>query len=153
MKFLFFDIDGVLNKSSDWKIRSYSMDDALIETFCRFVRKNKLTPVITSSWRSGFVKTLSEENSPQIRELESKFQKYGVEIPDHESLFLKRMFRRRLKRLTNPGSWLKSSAGWSPDARKFLYSDRRGGRLTGGGSWAVFSGFPVSGTDTISPTR
>ena len=82
MKFLFFDVDGVLNKSSDWKIRSYSMDDALIETFCRFVRKNKLTPVITSSWRSGFVKTLSEENSPQIRELESKFQKYGVEILD-----------------------------------------------------------------------
>ncbi|MCR5331660.1 MAG: hypothetical protein K6E62_10840 [Lachnospiraceae bacterium] len=82
MRFLFFDIDGVLNKSADWKIRSYSMDDALIKMFCDFVRKNKLTPVMTSSWRTGFVGTLSSENSPQIRELESKFQQYGVKIYD-----------------------------------------------------------------------
>ncbi len=82
MRFLFFDIDGVLNKSADWKIRSYSMDDALIKTFCEFVKKNKLTPVLTSSWRTGFVGTLSSDNSPQIRELESKFQQYGVKIYD-----------------------------------------------------------------------
>ncbi len=82
MRFLFFDIDGVLNKSADWRLRSYSMDDALIKTFCEFVRKNKLTPVLTSSWRTGFVGTLSSDNSPQIRELESKFQKYDVEILD-----------------------------------------------------------------------
>ncbi len=82
MRFLFFDIDGVLNKSADWKIRSYSMDDALIKTFCEFVKKNKLTPVLTSSWRTGFAGTLSPDNSPQIRELESRFSQHGVKIYD-----------------------------------------------------------------------
>ena len=82
MRFLFFDIDGVLNKSADWKIRSYSMDDALIKTFCEFVKKHKLTPVIRSSCRSGFVSTLSPDNSPQIKELENKFLQHGVKIYD-----------------------------------------------------------------------
>lgn len=35
-----------------------------------------------SSWRSGFVSTMHDDNSPQIRELEQKFQEYGVRIAD-----------------------------------------------------------------------
>lgn len=77
--YIFLDIDGVLNKSSQWK-RMYSLDKECIESFCSFVLQVNGEIILTSSWRSGFVGTLSEDNTPQIKELEKQLGEYGVTI-------------------------------------------------------------------------
>lgn len=64
--YIFLDIDGVLNKSSQWK-RMYSLDEECVKCFCSFVTQVSGLVILTSSWRSGFVGTLSEENTPQIK--------------------------------------------------------------------------------------
>lgn len=79
--YIFLDIDGVLNKSSQWK-KMYSLDKECIESFCQFVLKAKGEIILTSSWRSGFVGTMSEKNTPQIKNLEKLLGEYGVTIKD-----------------------------------------------------------------------
>lgn len=79
--YIFLDIDGVLNKSSQWK-RMYSLDKECIESFCQFALKTKGEIIITSSWRSGFVGTMSEDNTPQIKRLEELLGEHGVTIKD-----------------------------------------------------------------------
>ena len=79
MNICFFDIDGVLNKKEDWTTL-YSLDDKLIKIFCNILKDCKLTPVLTSSWRTGFVSPSSKKNTPNIQKLEEKLQKYGIKI-------------------------------------------------------------------------
>ncbi len=79
--YIFLDIDGVLNKSSQWK-RMYSLDEECIKYFCSFAKQVNGQIILTSSWRSGFVGTLSEENTPQIKALEKMLQIHGVKISD-----------------------------------------------------------------------
>ncbi len=79
--YIFLDIDGVLNKKSQWK-RMYSLDMECIENFCQFALETKGDIILTSSWRSGFVGTMSEENTSQIKELEKLLNEYGVTIKD-----------------------------------------------------------------------
>ena len=77
--YCFFDIDGVLNKTSQWKI-PYSLDDNAVELFCKLIKENGLVPILTSSWRIGFEESFSEKNTPQVRELERKLKKNNVII-------------------------------------------------------------------------
>ncbi len=79
MKYLFFDIDGVLNKSSEWK-KMYSLNQSCIDVFCTLIREFGLTPIMTSSWRKGFVGVKSIQNTPNVAELEKEFSKRGIEI-------------------------------------------------------------------------
>jgi len=81
MKYCFFDIDGVLNTSNQWK-HLYSLNEKCIHEFCHFVKANNLTPVMTSSWRTGFVSTLNPDNLPHVKQLEQLFQQYNVTIAD-----------------------------------------------------------------------
>ena len=79
MKYCFFDIDGVLNRKDQWR-RLYSLDENCIREFCSFVKDNDLTLVMTSSWRTGFVSTLSPDNLPHIKQLEQLFQQHDITI-------------------------------------------------------------------------
>ena len=85
-KYIFFDIDGVLNKTSQWRTM-YSLDKDLVANFCNLVKKDGLMPIMTSSWRGGFVKSGSKDNIPQIKTLEEMFSAYGVRIAGKTPIF------------------------------------------------------------------
>lgn len=55
MFYIFLDIDGVLNRSSDWK-KMYTLNTECIRRFADFVKhlKREVNIVLTSSWRTGF---------------------------------------------------------------------------------------------------
>ncbi len=80
---LYLDIDGVLNKASQWK-KMYQLNDENIEMFgkliCKMSKKYEVSIILTSTWKKGFVRTKSDSNTPQIKELENKLEKYGIYI-------------------------------------------------------------------------
>ena len=77
----FFKVDGLLNKTSDWK-KPFTINYGLTNFFCFFLAKNNLVPVLTSSWRIGFNKPGDPGNAPYIKELEKIFASYGLKIYD-----------------------------------------------------------------------
>ena len=82
MRFIYFDADGVLNTSADWRLGNGRIDAEAVKNFCDLVKENDLIPIITSTWRTGFLGTGNPENSPQIKTLEGELGKYGVFIKD-----------------------------------------------------------------------
>ena len=78
--YLFFDIDGVLNKESMWKT-NYSLDDEMIENLGLLCFWLNAELVLMSSWRTGFKYSLSDENLEPIQRIENiLFDKYGKRI-------------------------------------------------------------------------
>lgn len=73
--YCFFDIDGILNTSADWRIKTYSFRKDLVKRFCDYCKKNNYEPVMISSWRIGFYGENHEKNTPNIKELEEEFKK------------------------------------------------------------------------------
>lgn len=72
---VFFDVDGVLNKESDWKVK-FSLDKSCIKAFadiCNYLKKSyvEVKLVIISTWRTG-------EN----KNLENALAEYGLKISD-----------------------------------------------------------------------
>lgn len=96
-KVIFFDIDGVLNRKSQWK-RMYSLCDDCIREFSRFAAKECADIILMSSWRSGFVSAGSPQNSPQLAELECKFEKYRLYIADKTPVLRGRTRDREIER-------------------------------------------------------
>lgn len=79
--FIFLDIDGVLNKQSQWNGTSaYPLDDGCITEFCSYVKACGGRIILTSTWRMGFVSSGNPKNTPQIRTLERKLMDRGVKI-------------------------------------------------------------------------
>ena len=78
---IFFDIDGVLNKKSQWT-KMYSLDAGCIAHFASLVNKTKAKIVISSSWRTGFKAAHDSENSGPIRDLEKELDRFGISIYD-----------------------------------------------------------------------
>ena len=52
-RYCFFNVDGLLNRSSDWK-KPFTINYGLVNFFCHFLSQNNLIPILTSSWRIGF---------------------------------------------------------------------------------------------------
>ena len=76
---IFLDIDGVLNRKSDWK-RPYSLNKESVKRFCSFAKEKQAKIILTSSWRTGFVSSHHPKNTPQIQELEKLLDEGGVRI-------------------------------------------------------------------------
>lgn len=79
-RFIFLDIDGVLNTSAQWK-RPYRLDDGCVSRFVRYVRSQSSESVriiLTSSWKHGF--DFAGHHSPQIGELLRKFSSAGLKV-------------------------------------------------------------------------
>ena len=79
MNNLYFDIDGVLNTEEDWKLGVGRLHLAAVENFCKLVKEG-YTPILTSSWRTGFIAPVDPQNSPQIKDLEKELGRYGIRI-------------------------------------------------------------------------
>lgn len=79
MLYVFLDIDGVLNTSTEWK-RIYSLNENCIKNFAEFIKKTKteVCIVLTSSWRTGF--SYNQKSLPHILALEQALGKYGLKI-------------------------------------------------------------------------
>ena len=86
-RYCFFNVDGLLNRSSDWK-KPFTINYGLVDFFCFFLSEHDLIPVLTSSWRLGFNKAGDKDNAPYIKEIENIFASYGLMIYD-KTPFLK----------------------------------------------------------------
>ena len=75
--FIFLDIDGVLNKESDWS-KPFSLSSDCIRRFCEKYREARM--ILISSWKNGFISSHNEKNMPQIKELEAQLDRYGIRI-------------------------------------------------------------------------
>ena len=76
MKYIFLDIDGVLNTQDSW-IRLYQINQALVKRLSQVVEKTNAKIVLTSSWRKGWD---SVNPTPQIQKLQEIFKVYHMEI-------------------------------------------------------------------------
>lgn len=70
--FIFLDIDGVLNKESDWS-KQFSLSSDCIRRFCEKYREARI--ILISSWKNGFISSHNEKNTPQIKELEAQLDR------------------------------------------------------------------------------
>lgn len=83
-KYLFLDIDGVLNTEKDWK-KSFVLRKELIDNLCTTYPNARI--ILTSSWKNGFVARNSTLNSAPIKELESMLSNNVVIIGKTEGAF------------------------------------------------------------------
>ena len=77
--YIFLDIDGVLNKSSQWK-RMYQLDKNCINAFAAFVKYHypNHSIILTSSWKNGF--DPAGKHAPHILELLEYLRPFGMTI-------------------------------------------------------------------------
>ena len=76
MKYIFLDIDGVLNTQDSW-IKLYQINKELVKNLALIVEKTNAKIILTSSWRKGW-----DENNPtpQIKKLKEIFSEYNIKI-------------------------------------------------------------------------
>ncbi|MBR1698029.1 MAG: hypothetical protein IJ712_07385 [Anaerovibrio sp.] len=82
MFYIFLDIDGVLNKETDWK-RPFTLNKECVSNFMSLLdyykkKKNGAVVVLTSSWKTGF--SPEGTHASYIRELLAALNTHGVEI-------------------------------------------------------------------------
>ena len=81
---IFFDVDGVLNKESDWH-QKYSIDKSCIVCLAELRRSllkwyDEVEFVLTSTWRAGIANRGEKISTKQIRNLEQKLKEAGIVI-------------------------------------------------------------------------
>ena len=78
--YIFFDVDGVLNKESDWRTKRYSINDNCLNSFANIVysfrKRYKESPrlVICSTWRAG------AGDSSALSILDQRLSEVGLKI-------------------------------------------------------------------------
>lgn len=85
--YVFFDVDGVLNKKSDWK-NKYSIDMDCVKAFSEIVKYYKsryfeVRLVICSTWRLGLSNNIN--NSEPIDKLKELLESMDLKIYDKTS--------------------------------------------------------------------
>ena len=82
----FFDIDGVLNISSDWS-RPFTFRKALVSNLCTLAKEKNLDLIMISSWRKGFSASMPEDSLPHIKRLEEAMAESGMVIKGKTPVF------------------------------------------------------------------
>lgn len=83
MKYIFLDVDGVLNTSASWVRKMYDINLSSVEVLAQICKKTKAEIVLTSSWKTGFYKrAAASEWTPQIQALAKQFAKHNISIHD-----------------------------------------------------------------------
>lgn len=67
------DVDGVLNKKSQWN-RSGTLDKICLDNFVLAFSGINVKTILISSWRYEFVSRGNPNNSPQIKNLEKQLE-------------------------------------------------------------------------------
>ena len=82
--YIFFDIDGVLNKESDWHVHHFSINDECFNVFKKIIDsltdiyKTEPKLITCSTWRAGFNNRNENGNTSSL--LETKFKENGLTI-------------------------------------------------------------------------
>lgn len=83
---IFFDVDGVLNKKSDWT-NKYSIDKDCVKIFGDIVKHyrkyyTEIRLIICSTWRAGLTNNCTGLDSSQIINLQDALKSIGLLISD-----------------------------------------------------------------------
>lgn len=86
-KYLFFDIDGVLNRKSQWK-RPFSLANDCLDAFADLVHQSEYLPIMCSTWRRGLEMPdnviqeaiIHPENTPGVNDLINRLAERNVKI-------------------------------------------------------------------------
>lgn len=74
--YYFLDIDGVLNKESDWR-KPFTLNDSCVSCFAEIIKKDSSPHIILSStWRAGYTNKGEKTSDDQF----SKLSEYGITI-------------------------------------------------------------------------
>ena len=81
--YVFFDMDGVLNRESDWN-RAFPINEDNVKIFSELIEGlmdiyASVRLVISSSWRAGYSKN-GDNDTPQIKELKNILRGKGYHI-------------------------------------------------------------------------
>lgn len=83
MKYIFLDIDGVLNTKASWSTKPYDLDTNSISVLGDICKKTGAIIVLTSTWKTGFVKNTDKNTwTPQIQDLANKLSEVHLTIYD-----------------------------------------------------------------------
>lgn len=78
--YIFLDVDGVLNKRSDWT-KPFTLNDECVRNFNELVGQiNNAKIVLSSSWRSGISR--NGEMAKHVEELMDKLKAVGIDTID-----------------------------------------------------------------------
>lgn len=78
--YYFLDVDGVLNRESDWRI-PFSLNKSCLDCFAKIISYDKNPHIILSStWRAGYTNTGVLSTCGNI--LFDKLKEYGLQIED-----------------------------------------------------------------------
>lgn len=75
--YVLLDVDGVLNKKSQWN-RSGALDKICLDNFALAFSGLSVKIILISSWRYGFISRGNPNNSPQIKNLEKQLEERGL---------------------------------------------------------------------------
>ena len=83
--YIFLDIDGVLNRSSQWR-RMYQLDRNCIHAFASFVNQRypSHSIILTSSWKNGY--DPAGKHAPHILDLIDCLKPFGMTIVGKTSI-------------------------------------------------------------------
>ena len=76
-KYIFLDIDGVLNTKRSWNT-NYSLDLSKVRLLSKVVNNTNSKIVLTSTWKNGYDKEHPENSEPHIRKLLSVFRDNNI---------------------------------------------------------------------------
>lgn len=79
-KYIFLDIDGVLNTEDSWK-KPYQVFDSRVSLLSDLCKETNAKIILISTWRVGYDKEY-DKCSEQIKNLIDSFSKYGIRIYD-----------------------------------------------------------------------
>lgn len=74
---IFLDVDGVLNKESDWR-KPFALDMSCVKALSELTSRLKASVVLTSTWRAGA--SSDGNNSPQYDHLISTLSDNGITV-------------------------------------------------------------------------
>lgn len=80
MKYIFLDIDGVLNKESSWRSKPYDVNYDCLKNFAK-ICNNDTRIILSSTWKKGFRKDIND-CTEQIKTLRLALQEFGLDIYD-----------------------------------------------------------------------
>lgn len=79
-KYIFLDIDGVLNTEDSWKI-PYQVSDSRVALLSDLCKQTKAKIILISTWKTGFSSEY-ESCTEQIKSLRDCLKQYDIRIHD-----------------------------------------------------------------------